>query len=86
MKITGIEKDFLKEVREASPEDCKKIIEMLYNLKGREDEAGKLTPLGFLVGAVIEELMIFGVMKRNYSVEEGNIWKQGIMKNMNYEK
>lgn len=70
MKANGIERDFLKEVREARPEDCKTIIEALYALEGREDEAGELTPLGLLVGAVVEELTINGIMKRKYG-EEG---------------
>lgn len=66
MKTNGIEKDFLKEVREARPEDCKAIIAALYSLEGREDEAGELTPLGFLAGAVIEELALNGLMKMKY--------------------
>jgi len=41
MKANGIERDFLKEVREARPEDCKTIIEALHALEGREDEAGE---------------------------------------------
>ena len=69
MKTNGIEKDFLKEVREAHPEDCKAIIAALYSLEGREDEAGELTPLGVLVGAVVEELTINGIMKRKYGKE-----------------
>ena len=40
MKANGIERDFLKEVREARPEDCKTIIEALYALDGREGEDG----------------------------------------------
>ena len=70
MKANGIERDFLKEVREARPEDCKTIIEALHALDGREDETGELTPLGLLVGAVVEELTINGIMKRKYG-EEG---------------
>lgn len=69
MKANGIERDFLKEVREARPEDCKVIIEALHALDGREDEAGELTPLGFLVGAVAEDLTINGIMKRKYETE-----------------
>lgn len=69
MKANGIERDFLKEVRDARPEDCKVIIEALHVLDGREDEAGELTPLGFLVGAVVEELTINGIMKRKYETE-----------------
>ena len=69
MKANGIERDFLKEVRGARPEDCKVIIEALHALDGREDEAGELTPLGFLVGAVVEELTINGIMKRKYETE-----------------
>jgi len=69
MKANGIERDFLKEVRDARPEDCKVIIEALHALDGREDEAGELTPLGFLVGAVVEELTINGIMKRKYETE-----------------
>ena len=69
MKANGIERDFLKEVRDARPEDCKVIIEALHALGGREDEAGELTPLGFLVGAVVEELTINGIMKRKYETE-----------------
>ena len=67
MEITGIEKDFLNEVRKARPEDCKAIIEALYSLEGREDEAGELTSLGLLTGAIIEELMINGILKRKSS-------------------
>ena len=69
MKANGIELDFLREVREARPEDCKAIIEAVQDLGGREDEAGELTPLGFLVGAVVEELTINGVMKKKYGKE-----------------
>ena len=69
MKANGIERDFLKEVRDARPEDCKVIIEALHALDGREDEAGELTSLGFLVGAVVEELTINGIMKRKYETE-----------------
>ena len=69
MKANGIERDFLKEVREARPEDCKTIIEALYALDGREGEDGELTPLGFLVGAVVEELTINGIMKKKYGKE-----------------
>ena len=64
--MNGIEQDFVKAVREARPEDCGVIIEALRALGGREDESGELTPLGFLVGAVIEELTINGIMKRKY--------------------
>ena len=64
MKINGIEQDFLKEVREARPEDCKTIIKALYALKGREGEDGKLTPLGMLTGAIVEELIVNGIAKR----------------------
>ena len=67
MEMTGIEKDFLNEVRKARPEDCKAIIEALYSLEGREDEAGELTSLGLLTGAIIEELMINGILKRKSS-------------------
>lgn len=70
MKANGIERDFLKEVREARPEDCKTIIEALHALDGREDEAGELTPLGMLAAAIVEELTINGIMKRKYG-EEG---------------
>ena len=69
MEANGIEQDFLKEVREARPEDCKAIIEAVRSPEGREDEAGELTPLGFLVGAVVEELTINGVMKKTYGKE-----------------
>ena len=69
MKANGIERDFLKEVREARPEDCKTIIAALYALEGRKDEAGELTSLGMLTGAVVEELTINGVMKRKYETE-----------------
>lgn len=64
MKINGIEQDFLKEVREARPEDCKTIIKALYALEGREGEDGKLTPLGMLAGAIVEELIVNGIAKR----------------------
>ena len=66
MKANGIERDFLKEVREARPEDCKAIIEAVRSLEGREDEAGELTPLGMLAAAIVEELTINGIMKRKY--------------------
>jgi len=69
MEANGIEQDFLKEVREARPEDCKVIIEALHALNGREDEDGELTPLGFLVGAVVEELTMNGIMKRKYDMK-----------------
>lgn len=64
--MNGVEKDFLKEVREARPEDCRTIIEALQALDGREGEDGELTPLGFLVGAVIEELFVNGIMKQKH--------------------
>lgn len=69
MKISGIEEDFLREVRNARPEDCKVIIAALNALDGREGEDGELTPLGFLVGAVIEELFVNGIMKQKYEKE-----------------
>ena len=69
MEANGIEQDFLKEVREARPEDCKVIIEALHALNGREDEDGELTPLGFLVGVVVEELAMNGIMKRKYDMK-----------------
>lgn len=69
MKANGIERDFLKEVREARPEDCKTIVKALYALEGRKDEDGELTPLGMLAGAVIEELMINGFLKMKYGKE-----------------
>ena len=69
MEANGIEQDFLKEVREARPEDCKVIIEALHALNGREDEDGELTPLGFLVGAVVEELTMNGIMKCKYDMK-----------------
>lgn len=74
MKANGIERDFLKEVREARPEDCKAIIEAVRSLEGREDEAGELTPLGMLAAAIVEELTINGIMKRKSGEEgEGNV-------------
>ena len=69
MKANGIEGDFLKEVREARPEDCKAIIEAVRSLEGREDEAGELTPLGMLAAAIVEELTINGIMKRKYDMK-----------------
>ena len=69
MKANGIERDFLKEVRDARPEDCKAIIEAVRSLEGREDEAGELTPLGMLAAAIVEELTINGVMKKKYGKE-----------------
>lgn len=73
MNITGVEEDFLKEIREASPEDCKTVIEALRSLDGREDEAGELTTLGMLAAAIVEDLELFGVMKRHYSIKEENV-------------
>lgn len=67
MKPTGIEKEFLQATREASPEDCKTIVSALYALEGREDGSGELTSLGLLTGAIIEELMINGILKRKSS-------------------
>ena len=64
MEMTGIEKDFLNEVRKARPEDCKAIIEALYSLEGREDGSGELTSLGLLTGAINDALMINGILKR----------------------
>ena len=69
MKANGIERDFLREVREARPEDCKAIIEAVQALDGREDEDGELTPLGMLAAAIVEELTINGIMKRKYGKE-----------------
>lgn len=65
MKTNGIEKDFLTEVRGANPEDCEVIISALYDLDGRENEDGELTPLGVLAGAIVEELTINGIMKHH---------------------
>ena len=74
MKANGIERDFLREVREARPEDCKAIIEAMQALDGREDEDGELTPLGMLAAAIVEELAINGIMKRKYGKEgEGDV-------------
>lgn len=69
MKANGIEQDFLREVREARPEDCKVIVEALHTLEGRKDEKGELTSLGMLTYAVMEELVINGIMKRKYERE-----------------
>lgn len=74
MKANGIERDFLREVREARPEDCKAIIEAVQALDGREDEDGELTPLGMLAAAIVEELTINGIMKRKYG-KEGEAYK-----------
>lgn len=63
MNITGIEKEFLKEVRGSRPEDCKTIIAALYGLEGCRNPDGELTSLGMLAGAVIEELATNGFMK-----------------------
>lgn len=63
MNANGIEKDFLQEVRDARPEDCKTIILALYALDGRKDKNGNMTSLGILAGAVIEELALNGFMK-----------------------
>lgn len=74
MKANGIERDFLREVQEARPEDCKVIIEAVQALDGREDEDGELTPLGMLAAAIVEELTINGIMKRKYGKEgEGDV-------------
>ena len=74
MKANGIERDFLREVREARPEDCKAIIEAVQALDGREDEDVELTPLGMLAAAIVEELTINGIMKRKYGKEgEGDV-------------
>lgn len=64
MEASGIERDFLTEVRRARPEDCKVIIEALRRLDGREDEDGELTPLGLVTGALIEELTMNGIIKK----------------------
>lgn len=72
MKANGIELDFLREVREARPEDCKAIIEAVQDIGGREDEAGELTPLGMLAAAIVEELTMNGIIKRKYGEEAGN--------------
>lgn len=66
MKENGIERDFLQDVREAKPEDCKTIVEALRALDGQKDENGELTSLGFLVCAVVEELTANGIMKMRY--------------------
>ena len=71
MKANGIERDFLKEVRDARPEDCKVIIETLYGIPGQEeDEDGEYTPLGLLVGGIVQELLANGILKLEYG-EEG---------------
>lgn len=70
MKVNGIERDFLKEVREARPEDCRRIIAALRaevdTKDGYRNEAGELTPLGMLAAAIVEELAINGIMKYKY--------------------
>lgn len=70
MRANGIEQDFLREVWEALPEDSKAVIEALRALDGREDEDGELTPLGILAAAIVEELAIIAIMKREYGEEE----------------
>ena len=73
MKANETEKELLKEVREASPEDCKTVIAALYALEGREDPDGgeddTLTPLGHLVGAIAGDLMVNGILKMKYEAE-----------------
>lgn len=69
MKLNGIEIDFLKEVREARPQDCETVIKALYALEGRKEKDGELTPLGMLTGSIIEELAINGYMKISYGKE-----------------
>ena len=64
MEPTEIEREFLQAIREASPEDCKAVIEALYSLEGREDGSGELTSLGLLTGAINDALMINGILKR----------------------
>lgn len=73
MKVhDGIEKDLLKEVKEAKPEDCKKIIDALDHLEGETDLNGELTTLGLLKAAIIEELLINGIIKRRLlNIKEG---------------
>lgn len=73
MKVhDGIEKDLLKEVKEAKPEDCKKIIDALNNLEGETDLNGELTTLGILKAVIIEELLINGIIKRKLlNIKEG---------------
>ena len=63
--MNGIEQDFLHQIRNARPEDCKTIIEALQTLDGQQDETGELTDFGLLVGACIEELTVNGILKRD---------------------
>lgn len=58
--MNGIEWDFLREVRHARSEDCRAVVEALYQMDGREDEEGELTPLGMLTAQIIEELTMNG--------------------------
>lgn len=73
MKINAVEYDFLKHIREASPDDCKTIIKALYELEGQNKEDGTeddtLTELGLLVGAISTELMVNGILKMKYENE-----------------
>lgn len=70
MKAKGIEADFVNELMEARPEDCFLIIQALYDLEGREDENGEITPLGRVTGAIVTELFRRGIMKFDYQ-EDG---------------
>lgn len=73
MKVNAIEAELLKQVRNASPEDCKAIIDALYEMPGQQsenevDEDGEYecTPLGILCGAIVAELMGNGMFKFDY--------------------
>ena len=64
--MTDAEKVLLNEVRNASPEDCIIIAKALDAIPGQGLEDEELTPLGFLIGAINNELLVNGIMKMNY--------------------
>lgn len=66
MIANGIERNLLREVRNARPEECKAIIAALCAMEGRKDAAGRPTPLGYLAASLIEELAINGIAKMKF--------------------
>ena len=72
MKANHIERDFLKTIREASPDDCKEILNLIQDIETAHksvfiDDTGEYTDIGLLMGAIKEELMINGVLKTQFN-------------------
>ena len=63
--------DFLETLKEAKPDDCKRLYKALTDIGQKE---GTLSPLACLVLEVQEILLVFGMMKEDPYTDE---WKRG---------